>query len=121
MIEEWWVCPAYGRGGVVLGALCFQAPMGQRVCRDQAECSELLAGERVRIWEQIRRLAAAGDPVGIELAAVFEHPDQVLGGCAAADLDQADHFGRRPPGHEENPADPGLWVTIEGPADRDPA
>lgn len=75
-----WHCGAYGRDGLVLGALCFRAPMDERVCASKQECADTMAAERVRIWHRIRELAAEGDPTGVVLAAVFERPEQILAG-----------------------------------------
>jgi hypothetical protein len=76
-----WLCEAYGPEGLEHGARCFFSPeLGDRACDSPAMCSRLMAGERRRVFRLIQELAAAGDPVGLELAADFDRPDQLLGG-----------------------------------------
>ncbi len=75
-----WDCEAYGPGGREVGALCFFGGAGQRHCATAAECHLLMTGERQRVYDRIRDLAAAGDPVGVDLAETFTSPDELLGG-----------------------------------------
>lgn len=75
-----WDCEAYGPEGTAHGALCFAAgDLGERVCRSEGECAELMAGERRRVFGRINELAAA-DPDFAYLAEQFTSPDQLLGG-----------------------------------------
>ena len=75
-----WDCQAYGRGGEAVGALCFFAEPGTRSCRTEGECHAHLAAERVRVFDRIGEMAAAGNPVGLYLASEFTAPEQLLGG-----------------------------------------
>lgn len=79
-----WDCQAYGPDAEAVGALCFFADPGARLCGTQDECRTRLAGERVRVFERIHDLAASGDPTGQYLAAEFTHPEQLLGGIGDA-------------------------------------
>jgi hypothetical protein len=74
-------CAAYGPEGREVGALCFvSGDRGKRVCASLIECHVVMAAERQRVFRRIRELAAAGDPVCVELAREFTDPGQLLGG-----------------------------------------
>ncbi|MFI7608877.1 hypothetical protein ACIBTV_27705 [Micromonospora sp. NPDC049366] len=77
-----WDCLAYGSElPPEVGALCFVADVGARVCRSQDECREQLGGEQRRVFRRINELAAAGgDPVMAYLAEAFPTPDRLLAG-----------------------------------------
>jgi hypothetical protein len=75
-----WECEAYGPGGMSAGAWCFIADAGGRECASAAHCAVVMRSERQRLFGLIQAMAAAGDETGRELAAVFTHPDQLLGG-----------------------------------------
>ncbi|MEV0297002.1 hypothetical protein [Nocardia sp. NPDC050710] len=75
-----WDCEAYGAEGTEIGALCFFADRGERVCGSQAECQRAMAAERGRIFVRINEKAVDGDQAAIYLADKFARPDQLLGG-----------------------------------------
>ncbi|MET0701692.1 MAG: hypothetical protein ABWY93_18735 [Mycobacterium sp.] len=76
-----WDCQAYGPEGADIGALCFLAGgLHERVCLSVGQCHAEMAVERVRVFNRIQELAAAGDPVAIELAQDITSPDQLLNG-----------------------------------------
>lgn len=78
-----WPCEAYGPDGLEHGARCFLAgKLGERLCGTSIACGYIMAAERRRVFRRIQQLAAAGDPLGMELAAAFTDPDQLLGGEA---------------------------------------
>lgn len=79
-----WQCAAYEPAGTQIGALCFFADPGSRVCADQGECRAGLAVERRRVFDRIKELEAAGDPTGVVLAVGLDDPEQLLGGSASA-------------------------------------
>lgn len=80
-----WDCTAYGAKGTAVGALCFfSEDLGGRVCGTATECADRMAGERVRLFDRIGELAAAGDPAGKVLAQEFSSPDELLGGADPA-------------------------------------
>lgn len=68
-----WTCTAYGPA---FPGLCFFSEV--RPCEAEAECAPRMAGERVRVFDRIRELDAAGDDLGHFLAGEFTHPDQLL-------------------------------------------
>lgn len=88
-----WACPAYGAEGREVGALCFFAAVGKRLCESEPECQGRLIVERSRVFARIQELAEEGDPVGRHLAAEFPDPDQLLGG---AEPDLSDEDSRNP-------------------------
>jgi hypothetical protein len=76
-----WPCEAYGPDGLAVGARCFVAgELGRRVCGSAADCAEVMGAERRRVFRRLQELAAAGDPVAVELAEAFGTPDGLLGG-----------------------------------------
>jgi hypothetical protein len=76
-----WVCEAYGPESVEFGALCFRTgELAKRVCADQAECHQVMAAERRRVFRRISERAAAGDPAMAWLEGEFSSPEQMLGG-----------------------------------------
>lgn len=75
-----WACEAYGRDGMLHGALCFVSGPGERVCLSRVECAATMAQERRRLYRCIQEQAAAGDPVAAGLAAEFTRPEQLLSG-----------------------------------------
>jgi hypothetical protein len=75
-----WPCEAYGPEALEHGARCFFAELERRVCDSREECHGALAIERRRVFDRIQQLAAAGDDVGLVLAAEFTDPEQLLGG-----------------------------------------
>src|SRR5256885_753496 len=81
--DNTWPCEAYGPAGTEVGALCFLADVGTRVCTSPDECARVMAAERRRIFDVIQTKAAAeGDDDGpfTYLAGEFTSPDQLLGG-----------------------------------------
>jgi hypothetical protein len=80
-----WDCEAYGPRGAEVGALCFIAPEGGRLCRSPEHCRDVMAEERQRVFNRIQRLAAAGIPDFVYLAAEFPTPDTLLGGGKESD------------------------------------
>jgi hypothetical protein len=81
MAEPEWDCEAYGPDGRGFGALCFlSGELGKRKCVSKAECAGAMGGQRRRVFRRIQELAAAGDPVGVDLAETFTDPEQLLGG-----------------------------------------
>lgn len=84
-MSDAWDCAAYGAEGTKLGARCFFAEPGRRLCGSEPECQDRLAAERSRLFGVIQDLAADGDPLGRELAAEITDPGQLLGGAAADD------------------------------------
>ena len=85
-----WACDAYGPEGLEHGAWCFlAADLHQRVCRTAAECREVMAGERQRIYRGISELAAAGDEAGVFLEGEFAEPGQILGGGQGSGEEEA--------------------------------
>ena len=83
--QEHWDCGAYGPEGREFGVRCFFAEAGERVCASQDECRDAMAAERQRVFHRIQELAAAGDPVGVDLAEAFTDPSQILGGGQGED------------------------------------
>ena len=75
-----WYCEAYGPELVVVGALCFIAEPGKRLCADADECHRVMTAQRQRVWQRVNELAAEGDAVGVDLAEAFPRPEQILGG-----------------------------------------
>jgi hypothetical protein len=76
-----WPCEAYGPEGLEHGARCFFSPdLGARDCIDPEDCHARMTDERRRVFSRISELAAAGDPVALQLAEDFTSPDQLLGG-----------------------------------------
>ena len=76
-----WDCEAYGPDIAGIGAVCFfSGELHKRVCASQAECHTRMAAKRQRVYATISELAAAGDPVGEDLAEAFGRPGQLLGG-----------------------------------------
>ena len=75
-----WDCQAYGPDGKTVDALCFFANPGTRSCDTEVECHSRLAAERVRLFDRIGEMAAAGDPVAQYLASELTDPEQLLGG-----------------------------------------
>lgn len=75
-----WPCEAYGPEALEHGARCFLADLDQRVCPNLATCRTVMSWERRQLWQRIQTLAAAGDPVAVDLAAQFHSPDELLGG-----------------------------------------
>jgi hypothetical protein len=80
MIGRMWACEAYGDEGESFGALCFVAAAGERSCASLAECREVIAAERQRVFQRINELAANGDPDAAYLADEFPDPGKLLGG-----------------------------------------
>jgi hypothetical protein len=65
--------------------------LGERVCRDLAECAGTMAAQRQRVYRRIQELSAGaggetGEAAGY-LESVFTRPEQLLGGPGAAELD----------------------------------
>ena len=74
-------CEAYGPDiPAEVGARCFIAGKGERVCADLNECRRVMAAERRRVFRRMNELAGAGDPVAEYLAGEFKRPEQLLGG-----------------------------------------
>jgi hypothetical protein len=73
-----WPCSAYGAEGLGIGALCFLAATGERLCQDPHVCAAVMGAERRRVFARIHELAAAGDADAAYLAAEFSSPDQLL-------------------------------------------
>lgn len=81
---DWWDCEAYGPEGKTVGALCFLMPViGVRMCDSHQTCREIMAFERVRIFERIQLLAESGNETGVYLAQHFTDPEQILNGAQA--------------------------------------
>lgn len=78
-----WPCEAYGAGGLEVGARCFVADLGDRLCLSRAECGEIVAESRARLFARINELAAQGDPTGIFLAREFPTPQEIFKGDSA--------------------------------------
>lgn len=75
-----WACEAYGAEGAGVGALCFAAAPGRRVCDSQQVCARVMGAERQRVFDRIQELAARGDPDAQYLAGEFPSPEGLLGG-----------------------------------------
>jgi len=73
-------CEAYGPDGRAVGAICFFAAPGKRVCTSQAACREAMTAERRRVWRRIQDGAARGEPDMVYLAGEFTSAEQLLGG-----------------------------------------
>lgn len=80
-----WDCEAYGPRGTEVGALCFIALEGGRLCRSPEHCRDVMQEERQRMFNRIQRLAAAGISDFVYLAAEFPTPDTLLGGGKESD------------------------------------
>ena len=78
-------CDAYGPEGREVGATCFFAASGKRLCATLAECQEKMTAERQRVWQHIQDGAARGEPDMVYLAAEFSGPEKLLGGGLAED------------------------------------
>jgi hypothetical protein len=75
-----WDCEAYGPVGREIGALCFFAADGERICDGLDDCRRVMAAERRRVFQRIQELAARGDWTAAWLAKEFTSPEQLLGG-----------------------------------------
>lgn len=73
------ICEAYGPE---LPDQCFVALVAGH-CADAQQCAETMAAERVRLFDRIHALAAAGEEPWRTLADEFTAPEQLLGGPAA--------------------------------------
>jgi hypothetical protein len=80
-----WDCDAYGPTGTTIGALCFFAAPGKRMCDSAADCTAAMTGARQRVHERIKALAARGDPMGTFLLEEFPDPEMMLNGTPEAD------------------------------------
>lgn len=77
-----WPCEAYGADGLAAGLWCF---FGGEVStwRDsgtEAVCHARMTGERVRVFDRLREMAAAGDDIAIAVLAEINSPAELLGG-----------------------------------------
>lgn len=74
-----WACTAYGEEvAAAVGARCFFAAVGERVCADQAACRAAMGAERRRVFRRINELSAAGDPTMEYLSEAFPDPNGLL-------------------------------------------
>lgn len=77
MSEQNWACEAYGPE-MPGPRHCFHE-LAER-CATPAECVTRMAGARQHLYQRIQELAAAGDPVWVDLAEHFPDPSTLLGG-----------------------------------------
>jgi hypothetical protein len=76
-----WDCEAYGPDVREIGAVCFvSGELGKRVCGGHAECHQVMAAERRRVFRRISEGAAGGDQTMAFLEGEFSSPEQILGG-----------------------------------------
>ncbi len=75
-----WDCEGQPPGGSAIGALCFIAELGVRVCDSPAACARAMTAARQRLYARISELAAAGDPVGAYLEQEFPGPPALWAG-----------------------------------------
>jgi hypothetical protein len=77
-----WDCEAYGPPAGIGYALCFFAEPGERECASVAVCHSRMAAERLRVFNRIQEMAAAGDPDAVYLAGEFSSSEQLLNAAA---------------------------------------
>src|SRR5664279_294872 len=71
-----WPCEAYGPEGMAAGFWCFFSGevSSWRDCGTEAVCHARMTGERVRVFDRLRQLAAAGDDIAIAVLAEINSP-----------------------------------------------